>query len=157
MTTKPQSKNSLSSIGWRRGPGRGGTFCEAAPLLLPAPKPLRQAGGPLPTPASRGEEEKTQAPEDLRNKAFYGWQLDAHRLLMAGGIALAMLPTLFGRKGSGDSEVLESLLSRVNHLRQGQFPVRYRRLSVVEARAKLLAEARERLDKKSFFRNQLPT
>jgi len=78
-------------------------------------------------------------------------------LLMAGGIALAMLPTLFGRKGSGDSEVLESLLSRVNHLRQGQFPVRYRRLSVVEARAKLLAEAREGLDKKSFFRNQLPT
>src|SRR6266576_2458081 len=51
MTTKPRSKNSLSSIGWRRGPGRGGTFCEAAPLLLPAPKPLRQAGGRLPTPA----------------------------------------------------------------------------------------------------------
>ena len=45
-------------------------------------------------------------------------------LLMAGGIALlsAMLPTLFGRKGSGDSEVIESLLTRVNHLRQGQFP-----------------------------------
>ena len=78
-------------------------------------------------------------------------------LLVAGGIALAMLPTLFGRKGSGDSEVLESLLNRLNHLRQGQFPARYRRLSAVEARAKLLAEARERLDKKSFFRNQLPT
>jgi len=78
-------------------------------------------------------------------------------LLMAGGIALAMLPTLLGRKGSGDSEVLESLLNRVNHLRQGQFPVRYRRLSAVEARAKLLAEAREGLDKKSFFRTKLPT
>src|SRR5438034_700065 len=36
---------SLSSIGWRRGPGRGGTFGEDTPLL-----------GPLPTPASRGEE-----------------------------------------------------------------------------------------------------
>src|SRR5258708_6969627 len=65
--------------------------------------------------------------------------------LMAGGSALllVMLPTLFGRKGPGHSEVYESLLSRVNHLRQGQFPVRYKRLSAVEARAKLLAEARE--------------
>src|SRR5437773_1968737 len=92
MTTKPQSKNSLSSIGWRRGPGRGGTFCEAAPLLLPAPKPLRQAGGPLPTPASRGEEEKTQAPEDLRNKAFYGWQLDAHRAAHGWGNRFGYAP-----------------------------------------------------------------
>jgi len=38
---------SLSSIEWRRGPERGGTFIQDAPLL-----------GPLPTPASRGEEEK---------------------------------------------------------------------------------------------------
>src|SRR5437773_10268025 len=37
------TKHSLSSIGWRRGLGRGG----AAPLL-----------GPLPTPASWGEEEE---------------------------------------------------------------------------------------------------
>ena len=74
-------------------------------------------------------------------------------LLIAGGIAplLAMLPTLFDRKKSGEPEVLESLLARVNHLRQGQFPVHYRRLSAVEARAKLLAAAREGLDKKSFF------
>jgi hypothetical protein len=80
-------------------------------------------------------------------------------LLMAGGIALllAMLPTLFGRNGSGDSEIFESLLTRINHLRQGQFPVRYRRFSTVEARAKLLAEAREGLDRKSFFRNRPPT
>ena len=78
-------------------------------------------------------------------------------LLMAGGIALAMLPTLFGQKGSGGPEVFESLLTRVNHLRQGQFPVRYRRLSAVEAREKLLAEAREELDKKSFFRTRLTT
>ena len=79
-------------------------------------------------------------------------------LLMAGGIALffAMFPTMFGRKGSGDSGVFESLLTRVNHLRQGQFPVRYRRFSTVEARAKLLAEAREGLDRKSFFRNRPP-
>ena len=80
-------------------------------------------------------------------------------LLMAVGIALllAMLPTLLGRKGPGDSEVFESLLARVNHLRQGQFPVRHRRLSSVEARAKLLTQAREGLDQKSFFRNQLRT
>ena len=80
-------------------------------------------------------------------------------LLLAGGIALllAMLPILIGRKGSCDSEVFESLLARVNHLRQGQFPVRYRRFSTVEARAKLLAEACEGLDRKSFFRNRRPT
>src|SRR5207247_537599 len=43
------TKHSLSSIGWRRGPGRGGSFLSsswAAPLL-----------SPLPTPASWGEEE----------------------------------------------------------------------------------------------------
>ena len=76
---------------------------------------------------------------------------------MAGGITLllAMLPTL-GRKGPGDAEVLESLLTRVNHLRQGQFPARYRRLSAVEARAKLLADAREGLKKTSFFGKRSP-
>ncbi len=68
-----------------------------------------------------------------------------------------MLPTLLGRKGSGGSEVVESLLARVNHLRQSQFPVRYKRFSAVEARAKLLAEAREGLDSKSFFKNRPPT
>ena len=80
-------------------------------------------------------------------------------LLMAGGIAwlLAMLPTLFGRKGSADSEVFEALLNRVHHLRQGQFPVHHRRLSSVEARAKLLAETREGLDQKSFFKTGFPT
>src|SRR5439155_8940229 len=43
------SKHSLFSIGWRRGPGRGGSFLSsswAAPLL-----------SPLPTPASWGGEE----------------------------------------------------------------------------------------------------
>jgi hypothetical protein len=80
-------------------------------------------------------------------------------LLMAVGTALllAMLPTLLGRKVPGDSEVFESLLARVNHLRQGQFPMRYRRLSSVEARAKLLAQAREGLDQKSFFKTRFPT
>src|SRR6266581_7682928 len=43
-------RNSLSFIGWRRGQGRGGTFCEDAPLL-----------SPLPTPASRGEEDTARA------------------------------------------------------------------------------------------------
>jgi hypothetical protein len=80
-------------------------------------------------------------------------------LWMSGGIALllAMLPTLFGAKGPGESDVLESLLTRVNRLRQGQFPTRYRRLSAVEARVKLLAEAREGLEKKAFFGTRCPT
>ena len=70
---------------------------------------------------------------------------------------LAMLPTLFGLKGSGHSEVFEPLLNRVNHLRQGRFPVRYQRFGAVAARAKLLVEAREALDKKSFLGNRPPT
>src|SRR5437667_6219961 len=52
-----RQRNSLSSMGWRRGPGRGGTLCEAAPLL-----------GPLPTPASRGEEELHQVSRILSGK-----------------------------------------------------------------------------------------
>ena len=69
-------------------------------------------------------------------------------------LLLAMFPTL-GRKGFGDADVLESLLIRVKHLRQGQFPARYRRFSAIEARAKLLADAREGLEKKGFFRTGL--
>jgi len=78
--------------------------------------------------------------------------------LMAGGIALlmAMFPTP-GRKSPDEADVLESLLIRVNHLRRGQFPVRYRRLSATEARAQRLVEARERLDNRSFFSKQAPT
>src|SRR6266478_2760276 len=47
---------SLSSIGWRRGPGRGGAPVDA-PLSLPAPQPSRQAGGSFPTRSSWGESE----------------------------------------------------------------------------------------------------
>jgi len=80
-------------------------------------------------------------------------------LALAGGIALllTMLQTLFGRKGPGDSEVFESLLTRIHQLRQSQFPARYRRLSAIEARVKLLAEAREGLEKTSFFGKRSPT
>src|SRR5436190_5486297 len=46
------TKHSLSSIGWRRGLGRGG----AAPLL-----------GPLPTPASWEEEEEKRATKNRRS------------------------------------------------------------------------------------------
>jgi len=78
--------------------------------------------------------------------------------LIAGGIALllAMFPSL-GRKRPDEADVLESLLIRVNHLRRGQFPVRYRRLSATEAQAQRLVEARERLDNRSFFSKQAPT
>src|SRR5438445_886645 len=41
---------SLSSIGWRRGPGRGGAFSLVSPLL-----------GPLPTRSSRGEDGELDA------------------------------------------------------------------------------------------------
>jgi hypothetical protein len=56
-----------------------------------------------------------------------------------------------------DRNLIPTALARVHQLRQGQFPVRHRRVSGVEARANLLAEAREGLDKKSFFRNRPPT
>ena len=41
--------DSLSSIGWRRGPGRGGTHCNSTPLP-----------GPLPARSSRGEGRTTR-------------------------------------------------------------------------------------------------
>ena len=44
-----KQRNSLSSIGWRRGQGRGGKLCEDSPLL-----------SPVPAPASRGEEENAR-------------------------------------------------------------------------------------------------
>src|SRR2546425_1271715 len=68
---KRKHRNFLSSIGWRRGRGRGGTFCEDAPLL-----------GPLPTPASRGEEEKARSKKAaqknnrLMNCSFRGRHCD---------------------------------------------------------------------------------
>src|SRR5216683_776036 len=51
---------SLSSIGWRRGLGRGGTFLLVSPLL-----------GPLPTRSSRGEDgELDAALENFRRENF---------------------------------------------------------------------------------------
>src|SRR5262245_51125612 len=77
---------------------------------------------------------------------------------IAGGIVLllAMLPTLLGRKRSPDSEVIESLLTRINHLRQGRFLARHRRVSALKTRAKLLADIRESLDQRAFFKTRLP-
>ena len=123
-------------------------FYEVPPLL-----------GPLPTPASQGEEVKLRLQTICAMKHFVDSNSFPTTLLLAGEIALllAMLPTLFDRKTPSGSEVFGSLLTRVNHLRQGQFPVRHRRISAVEAREKLLAEARERLDKQSFFRTRFPT
>src|SRR5438445_4323103 len=51
---------SLSSIGWRRGLGRGGAFLLVSPLL-----------GPLPARSSRGEDgELDAALENLRRENF---------------------------------------------------------------------------------------
>src|SRR5260370_28906443 len=49
---------SLSSIGWRRGLGRGGAFLLVSPLL-----------GPLPTRSSRGEDGALDAALGPRNSA----------------------------------------------------------------------------------------
>src|SRR5258708_30576724 len=48
---------SLSSIGWRRGLGRGGAFLLVSPLL-----------GPLPTRSSRGEDGELDAALDVSGR-----------------------------------------------------------------------------------------
>src|SRR5437879_11890513 len=49
---------SLSSIGWRRGLGRGGAFLLVSPLL-----------GPLPTRSSRGEDGELDAALDVLGRS----------------------------------------------------------------------------------------
>ena len=113
--------------------------------------------GPLPTPASRGEEAKAGSRRFEQLNILMDRNLIPAALVMAGGIVLwlAIFPSLFCRKGSGDSQIFESLLARVHQLRQGQFPVRYSNFSAVKIRAKLLVEARERLrHEKEFLRQR---
>lgn len=77
-------------------------------------------------------------------------------MALGAGLWLAIFPTLFRRRTSGDPPVIESALARVHQLRQGRFSARYSHFNAVKARAKLLAEARERLKRKPFFRNRPP-
>ncbi len=72
------------------------------------------------------------------------------------GLWLAIFPMLSRRKTSGDPQVIETVLARVHQLRRGRFSSRYSHFNAVKTRTKLLAEARERLAAKSFFRNRPP-
>ena len=88
-------RNSLSSIGWRRGSGRGGKFCEDAPLL-----------GPLPAPASRGEEEKAHSVDSNMGQAFQMISGPAiNDLLAAPDNRLAQLL----KGGKSNQEIIEEL------------------------------------------------
>ena len=69
-------------------------------------------------------------------------------------VSLAVWPVFFRRRQSAGSPVVAALLQRVHELRQARFPARYARFRKAKTRAKLVAEAHERLDKKSFFQGQ---
>ena len=119
--------------------------------------PLSSVLSPL---LRRRERRKKAVPKCLRNEnIFMDRNLIPTSLVLAGGIVLwlAIFPAIFRRKASGSPQVFGVLLNRVRDLRQRNFPVCYPHLSAIKARAKLLAAVREKLDKKSFFRNQPPT
>ncbi len=76
-------------------------------------------------------------------------------LLFAGlAVSPVVWPAFLRRRQSAGSPVVEALLQRVHELRQARFPARYARFRKAKTRAKLVAEAHERLDKKSFFQGQ---
>jgi len=77
-------------------------------------------------------------------------------IAVGSGLWLAIFPTLFRRKTSGDPQVIESVLARVHQFRRGRLSSRYSHFNAVKTRRKLLAEARERLKRKPFFRNRPP-
>ena len=54
-------------------------------------------------------------------------------------------PAFLRRRQSAGSPVVEALLQRVHELRQARFPARYARFRKAKTRAKLVAEARERI------------
>src|SRR6266581_3284110 len=83
---------SLSSIGWRRGLGRGGAFLLVSPLL-----------GPLPTRSSRGEDVELDA------ALARAWEKDGAdlRLETCVGPLLLFLP-----REPGDEAVPDLLISR---------------------------------------------
>jgi hypothetical protein len=77
-------------------------------------------------------------------------------MVLAIGFCVALFPTLFRRRTSDSPQVFENLLARVQQLRQGKLPARYAHHNAVKVRAKLVTEARKKLDEKSFFTNRQP-
>lgn len=72
------------------------------------------------------------------------------------GLWWVLFSTWFRRKPPVNPQVLGAMLRRVDDLRRSKFPSRYVQLRAARIRAKLLAEAREGLDRKSFFENRQP-
>ena len=77
-------------------------------------------------------------------------------LLFAGlAVSPVVWPAFLRRRQSAGSPVVEALLQRVQELRELRFPARYAHSKKVKMRAKLLAEARERIKcEKEFLRQR---
>jgi len=71
-------------------------------------------------------------------------------LFAVPAVSLAVWPVFFRRR----QPVVEALLQRVQELRQARFPARYARFRKAKARAKLVAEARERIKREKEFLRQ---
>src|SRR5207302_6583401 len=76
--------------------------------------------------------------------------------LLFGVLAFSLVvwPMFWRRKPVSGSPVVEALLQRVQELRQTRFPARYARFRKAKARAKLVAEARERIKREKEFLRQ---
>ena len=76
-------------------------------------------------------------------------------LFAALAVSAVVWPAFLRRRQSAGSPVVEALLQRVHELRQARFPARYARFRKAKTRAKLVAEARERIKReKEFLRQQ---
>ena len=71
-------------------------------------------------------------------------------LFAVPAVSLAVWPVFFRRR----QPVVEALLQRVQELRQARFPARHARFRKAKARAKLVAEARERIKREKEFLRQ---
>jgi len=75
-------------------------------------------------------------------------------LFAALAVSAVVWPAFLRRRRSAGSPVVEALLQRVHELRQARFPARYARFRKAKARAKLVAEARERIKREKEFLRQ---
>jgi hypothetical protein len=75
-------------------------------------------------------------------------------IVVGSGLWLAIFPSWFRKKARENVPALESLLARVQHLRQRPISARYSHFRAVKARTKLLVKARRRLDKESILRER---